>query len=150
MQFLIGNCGAVFYVAGNEEYFHSWLSSWIWLDTFSRISCLTQLLLEGYFANVKLLDKNVFSLSLDDKVIPEHHCDTIWDVISFEQIGLHLSDGREQAPSSHFLQRLPKEGPGVCDQDHPDQAQEERVPDADQPWIQRLHGVPVGVGGERP
>lgn len=117
---------------------------------FQSYSCLIQLLLEGYFANVKLLDKNAFGLSLDDKVIPEHHCDTIWDFIRFEQIGLHLNDGREQAPSSNFLQRLPKEGPGVCDQDYPDQAQKERVSDADQSWIQRLYGVPVEVGGERP
>ena len=59
-------------------------------------------------------------------------------------------DGREQAPARCLLQRLAQTSAGVCHQDHTDQAQESGGDDAHQPRLQRLHGVPVEVGGERP
>lgn len=63
---------------------------------------------------------------------------------------LEAQDGRYEASSSYFLRRLPQKSFGFCYQDDPDQAQESRRADADEPRLQRLHGLPVEMGRERP
>lgn len=62
----------------------------------------------------------------------------------------HPYNGRQQASACYFLWWLSQKSFGVRHQDHPDQTAENGCPDADKPRFQRLHGLPVEMGGERP